>query len=158
MEKIGQLKRLLHGRQRKRMRMAMSERIQEMESLLAAKKLGRLIQRLLPDYTEPLNFNQLKDRDGTPLTTPAAADKAASRTMRDWMGVPPNLNSIANSFELLKDLWMELLNGLFCTVPNPIPNDIQRAITHASRERPPQSRNQIGTTQGHQHPIYLSGI
>ncbi len=31
---------------------------------------------------------------------------------------------------------MELLSGLFCTVANFIPNDIQRAITHASRERP----------------------
>jgi hypothetical protein len=136
MEKIGQLKLLLHGRQRKRIRMAMSERIKDMEFLLAAKKLGRLIQRLLPDYTEPLDFNQLKDRNGTPLPTPAAADKAASRTMRDWMDIPPNLNSIANSFELLNDLWIEVLRGLFCTVTNPIPNDVQQAILHASQERP----------------------
>ena len=53
MEKIGHLKKLLHGRQRKRMRTAMSDRIKDMESLLAAKKLGQLIQRLLPDHTDP---------------------------------------------------------------------------------------------------------
>lgn len=66
MEKIAALKRLLHGRQRKRMRIAMSERVREMEALLEAKKLGKLIQKLLPDYTDPLDFNQLKDEQGTP--------------------------------------------------------------------------------------------
>jgi hypothetical protein len=136
MEKIGHLKKLLHGRQRKRMRIEMSDRIKEMESLLTAKKLGRLIQKLLPDYTDPLDFNQLKDRDGTHLPTPAAVDKAASRTMREWMGVPANLNCIANSLETLKDLWIDILRGLFNPAENPVPMDVQRAILHASRERP----------------------
>ncbi len=49
MDKIGRLKKLLHGRQRKRMRVAMSDRIRDMEALLAAEKLGKLIQKLLPD-------------------------------------------------------------------------------------------------------------
>lgn len=134
MDKIGHLKRLLHGRQRKRMRLAMSKRIKEMESLIAAKKLGQLIQRLLPDYTDPLDFNQLKDRDGTLLPTPAAADKAASRTMRDWMAVPANLNGIANSFETLKDLWIAVLRGLFCTVPTP-----SRRMSRVPSSAPPES-------------------
>lgn len=59
MEKIGGLKKLMHGRQRRRMRMAMSERFREMETMLATQKLGRLIQKLLPDYTDPLDFHQL---------------------------------------------------------------------------------------------------
>ena len=83
MEKIAALKRLLHGRQRKRMRLAMSERVREMEALLEAKKLGKLIQKILPDYTDPLDFNQLKDTHGTPLTTPAAVHRAASKTMQE---------------------------------------------------------------------------
>jgi hypothetical protein len=53
MDKIGCLKCLLHGRLRKRMRLAMSERVRDLESLLAAKKLGRLINQLLPDYSDP---------------------------------------------------------------------------------------------------------
>ncbi len=37
MEKIGLLKQLLHGRKRKRMRLAMSDRVRDMESLLGQK-------------------------------------------------------------------------------------------------------------------------
>jgi hypothetical protein len=118
------------------MRIEMSERIKEMESLLTAKRLGHLIQKLLPNYTDPLDFNQLKDRDGTHLPTPAAVDKAASRTMREWMGVPANLNCIANSLETLKDLWTDVLRGLFSHAVNPVPIDVQRAILNASRKRP----------------------
>jgi hypothetical protein len=69
MEKIGRLKNLMHGRQRKRMRIAMSERVQEMENLLAAQKLGRLIQKLLPDFTDPLDFHQLRDGTGALFPT-----------------------------------------------------------------------------------------
>ncbi len=54
LDKIGHVKRLLHGRLRKRMRQAMSERVRNLESLLAARKLGRFIQQLLPDHSEPV--------------------------------------------------------------------------------------------------------
>lgn len=83
MDKIGNLKRLLHGRLRKRMRFAMSERVRDLESLLAAKKLGRLIQQLLPDYSDPLDFNQLRDANGHLFKSEAALDKAASRTKQE---------------------------------------------------------------------------
>jgi hypothetical protein len=63
-EKIAALMRLFHGRQSKRVRLVMSERVREMEALLDAKKLGKLIQKLLPDYTDPLDFNQLRDAQG----------------------------------------------------------------------------------------------
>jgi hypothetical protein len=59
-----------------------------LESLLAAKKLGRLINQLLPDYSDPLNFNQLRDDHGNIFEDEAAVDKAASRIMSDWMGCP----------------------------------------------------------------------
>jgi hypothetical protein len=51
MHKIGGLKKLLHGRQRRRMRLAMSDRVREMETMLATRKLGQLIQKLL-DFSE----------------------------------------------------------------------------------------------------------
>lgn len=101
MNKIASLKHLLHGRQRKRMRLEMSERVCEMKSLLAAKKLGKLIQKLLPDYTEPLDFYQLTDSDGRPFKS--------SRTMQDWMRVPRSLNRIAKFMEDQKNAWMSLL-------------------------------------------------
>ena len=85
MEKIGKLKSQLHGRQRKRMRLAMSERVRDMEAMLAAKKLGQLIQKLLPDYADPLDFNQLCHPDGTPYASPMEVDQAASATMKEWM-------------------------------------------------------------------------
>jgi hypothetical protein len=39
------------------MRIAMSDRVRDMEALLAAKKLGKLIHKLLPDYSDLLDFN-----------------------------------------------------------------------------------------------------
>jgi hypothetical protein len=80
MEKIAGLKRLLHGRLRKRMRLAMSERIRDMEALLEAKKLGKLIQKLLLDYSDPLDFNQLKDAQGQPFRSPVATHLCGSAT------------------------------------------------------------------------------
>lgn len=60
MTKIGNLKKPLHGRQRKRMRLAMSECVGDLEFFLAAKKLRRLLQKLLPDHTDHLDFNHLR--------------------------------------------------------------------------------------------------
>jgi hypothetical protein len=136
MEKIGKLKNLMHGRQRKRMRIAMSERVREMENLLATQKLGRFIQKLLPDFTDPLDFHQLRDGTGALFPTPEAADKAASDTMREWMGVPPSLNSIADSMENEPDCWHALLNGSFVPRSNPIPTPIQTAIVRAMKAKP----------------------
>jgi hypothetical protein len=140
MEKIAGLKKLLHGRQRKRMRLAMSDRVRDMEALLEAKKLGKLIQKLLPDYTDPLDFHQLLDPSGAPFKTPAAADKAASRTMQAWMGIPANLNSIPQYMENWRDAWQTLLHGTKSPEPNPIPTSIQQAILQASKKKDiPQS-------------------
>jgi hypothetical protein len=135
MDKIGRLKQLLHGRKRKRMRLAMSDRVRDIESLLAAKKLGRLIQKLLPSYAEPLDFNQLRDQDGIPYRTAAAADKAASRTMRDWMAVPDNLNPVADLMERQPDAWKSLLHGTYLPTSNPIPVAVQQAILQAAQAR-----------------------
>ncbi len=136
MEKIGGLKKLMHGRQRKRMRMAMSERVRDMETLLATQKLGRLIQKLLPDHTDPLDFHQLRDATGALFPNPEAADKAASDTMRDWMGVPLSLNAIADSMEAVPDGWQDLLNGFFSPQPNPIPSKVQAAIASSMKAKP----------------------
>jgi hypothetical protein len=56
MDKICHLKKFLHSRHRKRMRMAMSERIQNKEALLVAQKFGKLIEKLLPDYSDLFDF------------------------------------------------------------------------------------------------------
>ena len=136
MEKIGGLKKLMHGRQRRRMRMAMSERVREMETLLATQKLGRLIQKLLPDHTDPLDFHKLRDSTGALLPNPEAADRAASEVMREWMGVPPSLNEIADSMESMPEGWQDLLTGSFSPRTNPIPSKVQAAIANAMKAKP----------------------
>ncbi len=136
MEKIAGLKRLLHGRQRKRMRLAMSERIRDMEALLEAKKLGKLIQKLLPDYTDPLDFNQLSDLLGQPFTSPKTTHKAATRTMQEWMGIPATLNRIANYMEVQATAWLDLLRGTYPVEANPIPRHIRLDIAKAMRAKP----------------------
>ena len=135
MDKIGALKRLLHGRKRKQMRVAMSDRVRDMESLLAANKLGRLIKQLLPSYSDPLDFNQLRDDVGSPFRNAAAADKAASRTMKAWMGVPNTLNPIAEAMEQHSDSWKDMLHGTRTPTLNPIPEAIQSAIVRAAQAR-----------------------
>lgn len=45
-DRIVQLKKLLHGRHRRRMRLAMSDKVKEMEAFLGAKKLKKLIQKI----------------------------------------------------------------------------------------------------------------
>ncbi len=79
MDKIGNLKSLLHGRLRKRMRLAMSEWVRSLETLLIARKLGRLTQQLLPDHSDPLDFNQLRDNHGNLFDSEAAIDKKLPR-------------------------------------------------------------------------------
>jgi hypothetical protein len=81
--------------------------------MLATRKLGQLIQRLLPNYTEPLDFNQLRDTHGTLFATPEATDRAASETMRDWMDIPQALNAIADNMERVMDGWQTLLFGSY---------------------------------------------
>ncbi len=99
----------------------MSERIQNIEALLAAQKLGKLIQKLLRDYSDPMDFHQLKDRDGALLQSPEAVDKAAAATMKDWMGALHNLNPMAATLEREPDAWQSLLNGTLCPTSNPVP-------------------------------------
>ncbi len=135
-DKIGALKKILHGRQRKRMRLAMSDHVREMETMLTTRKLAQLIQRLLPDYTDPLDFNQLRDASGEAYRTPEEADLAAFNTMQDWIGIPPALNSIAAALEASSAVWRTLLNGLFTPCSNPIPFEIQREIADASKAKP----------------------
>jgi hypothetical protein len=113
MDKIGHLKRLLHGRKRKRMRLAMFDQVKDLESLLAAKKL--------PDYTDPLDFNQLRDEDGIPFKNAPAPDRAAFRTMKDWMGIPINLNPIVDTTKRQPNAWKTLLQDTYISSPNPIP-------------------------------------
>ncbi len=118
------------------MRIAMSERVREMENLLAAQKLGRLIQKLLPDFADPLDFHQLRDGAGALFPTPEAADEAVSATMRDWMGVPQSLNSIADIIESEPTCWHALLDGSYVPTTNPIPAPIQNAIARAMQAKP----------------------
>ena len=106
-----------------------------MEALLEAKKLGQLIQKLLPDYTDPLDFNQLKDDRGLPFKSPSAVHKAASRTMQDWMGVPSTLNRIASTLETQANAWMDLLHGTYATDANPIPPRIRSDIASAMQAK-----------------------
>jgi hypothetical protein len=82
-----------------------------MEAMLSAKKLGQLIQKVLPDYTDPLDFTQLCDTDGVPYSSPKAVDRAASAVMREWMGIPPALNPIAALMETAKAYWQTLYDG-----------------------------------------------
>ncbi len=117
------------------MRLATSDRVREMETMLATRKLEQLIQKLLPDYTDPLDFSQLQDASGVLYRTPEEADLAASNTMRDWMGILSALNSIAAALEASSAMWRTLLYGLLTPCSNPIPSHIQRAIAEASKAK-----------------------
>jgi hypothetical protein len=77
------LKRKMHGRRRQEMRMAMSKRVHDLEALRIARKLGRLIRQLIPTSGDPLNFDQLSDKDGKPFDYPAQVDAAAAATMKE---------------------------------------------------------------------------
>jgi hypothetical protein len=55
-KKISDLRSHMHGRQRQRLRAAMSVRMSDLETLLASRKLGRLIRSLLPKSSEPINW------------------------------------------------------------------------------------------------------
>jgi hypothetical protein len=94
----------------------MSERIRKVNTFLEAKKLGKLIQKLLPDYTDPLDFNQLKDPQAQPFKRSAAAHRVASRTMQEWMRIPITLNRIANHREAQAAAWLDLLRGTYNTL------------------------------------------
>lgn len=99
-----------------------------MEALLDAKKLGQLIQKLLPYYTDPLDFNRLKDTQGLPFKSPSVVHRAASRTMQDWMGIPATLNRIASTMETESTAWLDLLSGSYTIEANPIPPHIRSGI------------------------------
>jgi hypothetical protein len=101
----------MHGRLRQRLRAVMSARTKDLETLMASRKLGRLIKTLLPKNSEPLNFNMLLDVRGTPFRTAAKAARAAAATMKEWMSVPPTLHSIAKSLEEDSEVWRRLLDG-----------------------------------------------
>jgi hypothetical protein len=133
-KKIKDLRSHMHGRLRQRLRVAMSDRMRDLETLLASKKLGRLIRSLLPKSSDPLNFNMLLDSDGTPFRSDAKTDKAAAAIMKDWMGVPDSLHPIASSLEADQHLWHKLLDG---TMPlsQDLPGDIQTKIIAACRKR-----------------------
>lgn len=120
-------------------------RVRDMEALLAAKKLGKLIQKLLPDYSDFLDYNKLTDENGHPFRTPSATDRAASETMADWMGIPLNLIPIASAMEEHPSLWRTLLQCTFLSQPNPIPERIQRDIAKAcgARHLPEQAIEEL---------------
>jgi hypothetical protein len=133
--KIYHIRSQMHGRQRKKLRIAMSDRIKDMETLLTTRKLKTLIQRLIPTSSEPINFNALKDKRGRLFKTAESADIAAANTMRDWMGIPIDLNPIARSFEVDPNRWKQLLDGTIGTTPG-LPDEIQRRIIHSAARRP----------------------
>ena len=68
--------------------------------------------------------------------TPEETDRAASATMREWMGVPHGLNVIASVLESVATAWTSLLHGLFTPCSNLIPLHIQREIAKASMAKP----------------------
>jgi hypothetical protein len=68
-KKIADLRSHMHGRQRQQFRVAMSDRMRDLETMLASRKLGRLIRSLLPKSSEPLNFNMLLGSDGAHFRT-----------------------------------------------------------------------------------------
>lgn len=102
MDKIGRLKKLLHGRQQNRMPMVILERVKELKSLLKTKKLAKLIHKHLPDFTDTLDYNQLKDPVGGCHDTLKAMDKAGSLMTQDGMGISESLNSIASPLNRLR--------------------------------------------------------
>jgi hypothetical protein len=110
----------------------MSDSVREIETMLATRKLGQLIQKLLPDYTDPIDFHKLRNNNGDLYRTPEETDKTAFDTMREWMGVPHALNAIASALETVTTTWTSLLHGLFIPSSKPIPPHIQREIAKAS--------------------------
>ena len=80
-KKIEEIRRQLHGRQRLTFRLAMSSRVKDLETLLATRKLGKLIKMLLPKSSAPLNFNLLLDANGEPYRSDTKIDRAAAETM-----------------------------------------------------------------------------
>lgn len=133
MEKIASLNRLLHGRQRKRMRLAMSERIREMESLLESKKLGRLIQQLLPDYTEPLD--RLQSAQRRIWTALRKSCRCLPSRLADYErvdgnsdGTQPNRSAYGRPDGRLGG---PLLRGSLLPDPNLVPLDIRQEIAVA---------------------------
>jgi hypothetical protein len=108
--------------------------MKDLETLLASRKLGRLIRSLLPTSSEPLNFNMLLDSDGTHFRTEAKTDRAAAHTMKDWMGIPASLHPVALSLEDDPHLWRRLLDGTMPFSPD-LPHDIQKSIIQACGKR-----------------------
>jgi hypothetical protein len=59
-----------------------------MQTNLAANKLRKVIQMVLPKPRSSLNFADLKDKHGNRMTDQIKVDIEDNLTMKHWMGVP----------------------------------------------------------------------
>jgi hypothetical protein len=59
----------------------MSDRTRKLETLLATRKLGKLIRMLLPKCSKPLNFNMLLDVEVRSFKSEVKTDRAVAARM-----------------------------------------------------------------------------